>query len=291
MLVLDAKGGVLDVVGSGLRGMREGSFESCAFDDPQGLAFQNGVLFIADPRAHVVWKADMVERTLSRHAGTFGMGRAPLLERGPARETALRSPWDVAPRGPELFVALAGSHQIALVQDGFIDPVAGDGREAQLDGRGLASALAQPSGLSLDGDRLYVADSESSGVRVLDLRTREISSLAGGPGLFDFGDKLGAIEPGMLQHPLAVAATAAGLLVADTYNDKLKRFSPDGRRLERFFEGDLAQPAGLCVLPDGGVLVADTNRHRIVRVAADGSESRELLITGAPQAPRGTLLS
>ena len=290
VLVLDAKGFVIDAIGSGLRGRREGSFESCALDDPQGLAFQNGTLYIADARAHLVLRADMAERTVARLAGTGALGRGPLVERTPALETALRSPWDVAPRGPELYVALAGSHQVALVQDGFVEPIAGDGREAQLDGPGLQASLAQPSGLSLQGDVLYIADSESSGVRILDLRSRKLYSLAGGPGLFDFGDKTGPVEPGMLQHPLAVAATpSAGLLVADTYNDKLKRFSPDGLRLESFFEGGLGQPAGLCVLPDGDVLVADTNHHRLVHVSADGARARELVVTGAPEAVRGVV--
>ncbi len=291
VLVLDARGAVIDHIGSGLRGVREGAFESCALDDPQGLAFQNGMLYIADARAHLVFRADMAERTLSRLAGTGALGRGPLVERTPALETALRSPWDVAARGPELYVALAGSHQIALLQDGFVEPIAGDGREAQLDGPGPKASLAQPSGLSLQGDVLYVADSESSGVRILDLRSRKLYSLAGGPGLFDFGDKTGAVETGMLQHPLAVAATpSSGLLVADTYNDKLKRFSPDGLRLESFFEGGLGQPAGLCVLPDGDVLVADTNHHRILHVAADGSRARELPVTGAPEVVRGVVL-
>jgi thiol-disulfide isomerase/thioredoxin len=287
VLVLDAQGSVIDFVGSGLRGQREGGFEECALDDPQGLAFHGGVLYIADARAHLVWKADLMGRRLARFAGTGTLGRGPLLARTPALETALRSPWDLAPRGPELYVALAGSHQVAVIQDGSIEPVAGNGREAQLDGPALSAAMAQPSGLSLQGEVLYVADSESSGVRAIDLRSRKIYSLAGGPGLFDFGDKTGAIEPGMLQHPLAVAATAsAGLLVADTYNDKIKRFSPDGLRLESFFEGGLEQPGGLCVLPDGDVLVADTNHHRIVQVAADGSRARELEVVGAPEARR-----
>src|SRR5439155_1313192 len=188
---------------------------------------------------------------------------------------------------PELYVALAGSHQVALVQDDFIEPIAGDGREAQIDGSGLEAALAQPSGLSLQGDVLYVADSESSGVRAIDLRSRKIYSLAGGPGLFDFGDKVGPIEPGMLQHPLAVAATqSAGLLVADTYNDKIKRFSPDGLRLEPFYEGGLEQPAGLCVLPEGDVLIADTNHHRILKI---GARVEELKISGAPEPQRGVV--
>jgi len=291
VLVLDGNGAVRDTVGSGLRGFREGGFSDCALDDPQGLTVGEGTLFIADARAHVVARADLRERRLTRFAGTGALGRAPLEGRSPALQTALRSPWDLAARGDELYVALAGSHQVALVREGMIEPVAGNGREAQIDGRGTDSALAQPSGLSLQGDVLYVADSESSGVRAIDLRSRKIYSLCGGPGLFDFGDKLGAIEPGMLQHPLAVAATRSqGLLVADTYNDKLKRFSPDGLRLEPFHQGELAQPAGLCVLPGGEVLVADTNHHRLLLVSADGASARELPVRGAPPPRQGVAL-
>jgi thiol-disulfide isomerase/thioredoxin len=288
ILVLDADGVVRETIGSGLRGFREGAFASCALDDPQGLAVQGDALFVADARAHVVARADLEKKTLSRIAGTGELGRAPVLQRAPALETALRSPWDVAVRGGELFVALAGSHQVARVEGGFIEPVAGNGREAQIDGEGLEASLAQPSGLSLQGDVLYVADSESSGVRAIHLKTGKIYSLCGGPGLFDFGDRTGKIEPGMLQHPLAVAATrSSGLLVADTYNDKLKRFSPDGLRLEPFHAGDLEQPGGLAVLPDGQVLVADTNHHRLMLVSADGALARELPVIGAPEPQRG----
>ena len=76
VLVLDAKGSVIDCIGSGLRGMREGGFQRCALDDPQGLAFQNGMLDLADARAHVVFRADMAERTLSRLAGTGALGKS-----------------------------------------------------------------------------------------------------------------------------------------------------------------------------------------------------------------------
>jgi DNA-binding beta-propeller fold protein YncE len=291
VLVLGSDGAVQDTIGSGLRGHREGPFAEAALDDPQGLALDGDALYVADARAHAIFRADLRERRLERIAGTFELGRAPLEGKRSALETPLRSPWDLALRGHELYVALAGSHQIAMIdlREGTIEPVAGNGREAQLDGPASDAALAQPSGLSLSGDVLYVADSESSGVRVIDLRTRRVYSLAGGPGLFDFGDATGRIRPGMLQHPLAVASTPAGLLVADTYNGKIKRFSPDGLRLDPFFEGAadsrLAEPAGLAVLPSGEVLVADTNHHRIVKVSADGARAFELAIKAAP-APR-----
>jgi thiol-disulfide isomerase/thioredoxin len=291
VLLLGADGAVQDAIGSGLRGHREGPFAEAALDDPQGLVLDGDSLYVADARAHAVFRADLRNRTLHRLAGTFELGRAPLAERARALDTPLRSPWDLALRGRELYVALAGSHQIAAIalDEGTIEPVAGSGREALIDGPGLQAALAQPSGLSLQNDVLYVADSESSGVRAIDLRTRRVYTLAGGPGLFDFGDRVGKIETGMLQHPLAVAATPAGLIVADTYNDKLKRFSPDGLRLDPFFEGAadsrLAQPAGLAVLPSGEVLVADTNHHRVLKISADGARAFELIVRGA-SAPR-----
>ena len=123
--------------------------------------------------------------------------------------------------GGELYVALAGSHQIAMIdlREGTIELVAGDGREALVDGPGLSAALAQPSGLSLQGDVLYIADSESSGVRALDLRSRRLYTLAGGPGLFDFGDELGPIRPERLRacrqcgDPLALDALVRTHLV------------------------------------------------------------------------------
>jgi len=289
VLVLGPDGAVQDTIGSGLRGAREGPFAEAALDDPQGVALDGDSLYIADARAHAIFVADLGTREVKRLAGTFELGRAPLLEKGMAKETALRSPWDLALREHELYVALAGSHQIAMIdlREGTIEPIAGNGREALVDGAGEGSAFAQPSGLSLQGDVLYVADSESSGVRAIHLRSRRVYTLAGGPGLFDFGDEIGPVRPSMLQHPLAVAATdSSGLLVADTYNDKIKRFSPDGLRLESFFTGAidsrLSQPAGLAVLPSGEILVADTNNHRIVKLSPGGEKAYELSIRNAP---------
>ena len=180
VLLLGPDGAVQDTIGSGLRGHREGPFAEAALDDPQGLALSGDSLYIADARAHAVFRADLRERTLQRLAGTYELGRAPLSSRTQARDTPLRSPWDLALRDRELYVALAGSHQVAMIHldEGTIEPVAGNGREALIDGPGAQAALAQPSGLSLQNDVLYVADSESSGVRAIDSRTRKPASRA-----------------------------------------------------------------------------------------------------------------
>ncbi len=284
VLVLGHDGRVLLVIGSGTRGRREGSFHDAELDDPQGLALDagRGILYVADGGGQTIWAADLAQRTLSVAAGTGRLGEAPL--GGTARPAAavdLRTPWDLALAGRQLFVAMAGAHQIAVVDldAATIARYAGNGRESIADGSPRAASFAQPSGLSLDGDTLYVADSESSAVRALDLRNGETRTLVG-TGLFDWGDRDGPIELRMLQHPLAVAASPGGLWVADSYNGKIKRFSPGLDSLTTVLADaaglPLLGPAGLSVEPDGSLLVADTDRSRLLRLAPGAREAAVL---------------
>ena len=78
----------------------------------------------------------------------------------------LKSPWDLALKTGILIVAMAGPHQLWVV-DLLHDqayPYAGSGEEARRDGVVTEAAFAQPSGLAIDGNTLYVADAESGGV-------------------------------------------------------------------------------------------------------------------------------
>ena len=64
---------------------------------------------------------------------------------------------------------MAGPHQIWKLdlQTGMIGVWAGSGHENIEDGRPHTAKFAQPSGLATDGEHLFVADSEVSGVRVI----------------------------------------------------------------------------------------------------------------------------
>src|SRR5262249_23336466 len=142
--------------------------------------------------------------------------------------------------------------------------------------------LAQPSGLGLDRGEavLYVADSEASGVRAIDLprgkdrKTSRVRSLVG-QGLFEFGDVDGEGAAARLQHPLGLAWAGGVLYVADSYNHKIKRLSPQASRVETFLgtgppghgdgpagEAQFAEPSGLAAAGDK-LYVADTNNHAV----------------------------
>jgi sugar lactone lactonase YvrE len=294
VLCCDLDGAVRAAYGSGERGLADGPAAQARFDSPQGLWAEDGILYVADTENHAIRAVDLAQGTVSTLAGTGKQARWGA-RGGQGKETALNSPWDVLVQDRCLIVAMAGSHQIWRMNlgSGGILPWIGNGRENILDGPAGAAELAQPSGLALQGDVLYIADSESSAVRAFDLRSETLKTLVG-TGLFDFGDAEGG-GGNVLQHPLAVLADGKDVIVADTYNHRLKRLHPATGRV-RFWLGagkagyadgkDAAffEPSGLA-LHDGKLYVADTNNHRVRVVDMKTGETSTLPVARQAVAP------
>jgi hypothetical protein len=276
ILVTTFDGVVQLVIGNGVAGSEDGLFSECGFYRPQGLALIGERLFIADTENHKIREADLGSGQVRTIAGT-GRQAAWGGTGGLAVETSLSSPWDLAYDGRLLFVAMAGTHQIWVIDlaRGLALPYAGSGREARVDGTADEAAFAQPSGLALWNGRLFVADSESNIIREITLPpANDVRTIAGGD-LFEFGDRDGVGDQVRFQHPLGVAAAGPRLFVADTYNHKIRLLNVDERRAVTFAgtgesgdaDGDLAaarfyEPGGLTYAADR-LFIADTNNHAI----------------------------
>ncbi|GAC1540960.1 MAG: hypothetical protein NVS3B10_05570 [Polyangiales bacterium] len=277
IVVFDRSFAAKEVIGSGLAGMTDGSYAEASFRKPQGLAVSGDLLYVADTENHAIRVVDRKARTVKTVAGTGEIAHTQLEERGNARATALRSPWDLVVVKDRVYVALAGSHMIAALDPkaGTIEPWAGDGIERRYDNTGTDASFAQPSGLNTDGTTLWVADSETSSIRAVTLATREVKTLVG-KDLFVFGDVDGAPDLARLEHPLGVAVVGRALFIADTYNSKIKRLDlatstvrtiAGARDHKELFEpSGLAAPAGGAAGKDIEVFVVDTNNHRLARV-------------------------
>ncbi|MEO2087980.1 MAG: hypothetical protein ABGY75_00575, partial [Gemmataceae bacterium] len=192
------------------------------------------------------------------------------------------TPWDVWLDGARLFVAMAGSHQIWVMDTKTkkFGPFAGDQDENLQDGPRATAKFAQPSGLTSDGKTLFVADAEVSAVRTVPLDGQGAVGTLVGRGLFVFGDRDGPgrvddqarrmTTEALLQHPLAVAFHAGELYVADAYNSKIKVIDLASGGVSTFLGGPVKkgedpvfnEPAGLSVMGNS-LYVADTNAHRI----------------------------
>jgi sugar lactone lactonase YvrE len=276
IVITDLGGKKIAVAGTGEPGKADGAFDKAAFNDPQGMALDGDLLYVADRKNHLIRALNLEKRTVKTIAGTGKQGQARDAE-GPALEIGLNSPWDLLLNGERLFIAMAGHHQIWTLDTAkqTLAPYAGNGFENIRDGVLFASSFAQPSGLATDGSLLYVADSESSTVRSLPLNGRgevkTVVGLAERDNLFNFGDVDGSGDKVRLQHALGVAYHDGKLYLADTYNSKIKVIDPVKRECKTFLGGEpegwlatplFSEPGGISYA-DGKLYVADTNAHRI----------------------------
>ncbi len=295
IVITDLDGKKLGIIGSGTPGYKDGKFADAQFDDPQGMALDGELLYIADRKNHSIRAANLKTGEVKIFAGTGAQDSKSRFTDTPADplKTGLNSPWDLLMVDRTLFIAMAGHHQIWAcdLKDKKIQVYAGDGGENIKDGPLYASRFAQPSGLATDGKFLYVADSEVSAIRKLSTDGNGRVETLIGEGLFEFGDKDGTGKDVRIQHALGVIAHDGKIIIADTYNNKLKLLDPkttecktlavtgDPKEKELFNE-----PAGMSIAA-GKLYVADTNAHRIRVVDLKTLKVSTLPLTGVEPPP------
>jgi DNA-binding beta-propeller fold protein YncE len=278
LLDIDLKGDVRSIIGAGKEGNADGSYEQAQFHRPQGVTLSGDTLYVADTENHTIRRVNLNTQRVETIAGTgqqYGVVRTPTS--GIATQVALSSPWDLALSGNNLYIAMAGTHRIFVLylDTQKIEPFAGMGPEGLGDGSYAESFFAQPNGLALGHDTLYVADSETSAVRAIALTgDKQVRTLVG-TGLFDFGDVDGIGDTALLQHVQAVCMIDERVYLADTYNNRIKVLNPHTREVKQFAgtgtagfkdgllqEAEFNEPGGLAYA-DGRLYVADTNNNAI----------------------------
>ena len=328
IVVTTLEGKLLDTIGSGAIGRDDGDYAKATFDHPQGCALHNGVLYVSDTENHLLRKVDLKTKKVATIAGVgmqakhpwpgldeTGMGDLPDRFVGKPLQTALNSPWDLWVHDNDLYIAMAGPHQIwkMPLDESEIGPYAGNGREDIVDGPLLPkepfdrdyASFAQPSGLSSDGEWLFVADSEGSSIRAVPFdSTKEVRTIVGTADLpfgrlFEFGDVDGPKNKAKLQHCIGVTYAAGKLYVADTYNNKIravdaktgsvKTLAGKGRKEKGNSDkdGTFREPAGISHAK-GKLYVADTNNHLIRTIDLASGKVGTLTIAGlaAPSPPK-----
>ncbi|MFI1392291.1 thioredoxin-like domain-containing protein [Streptomyces griseoaurantiacus] len=253
-------------IGSGARGFADGTAEAAAFSEPQGLALlEDGSVVVADTVNHALRRLDVATGGVTTLAGTGRQWWQGSPTSGPAREVDLSSPWDAAVFGGRVWMAMAGVHQLWTYDPASetVEVAAGTTNEGLVDGPGAEAWFAQPSGLAAAGERLWLADSETSALRWVD--TEGAVHTAVGTGLFDFGHRDGAAEQALLQHPLGVTALPDGsVAVSDTYNHALRRFDPATGEVTTLAT-DLREPSDAVVVGED-IVVVESARHRLTRL-------------------------
>ncbi|PJA78412.1 MAG: hypothetical protein CO149_04185 [Nitrospirae bacterium CG_4_9_14_3_um_filter_51_5] len=178
------------------------------------------------------------------------------------------------------FIVDTWNHRIRRVdaKTGIIQTVAGTGQSKWTGdgGPGVSAALNEPVALVLDGARLYIADQSNNRIRMLDLESGVITTVAGTGESGYTGDGRPAVESA-LAGPSGLALDQDGnLYIADTFNGRIRMLDHHtgllstvaGNGAEFRYERGvneqsqaLARPYGIAITPQQSVLITDSDHH------------------------------
>ena len=267
IIITNHQGKIQSIYGGKKSGFKDGKINKVRFNLPQGVILTKTGVYVADSGNHRIRFIDFKTQITTTIAGG-GKDLSLLYPFDPAiqaTKTALSSPWDLTINHQHLFIAMAGTHQIWQyhINHQTIKILAGDGKEGITDGHFETATFSQPQGLIIQKNKLYVADAESSAIRVLDLNEKKVKTL-NGTGLFDFGDQNGDFKTAKLQHPNGLGwLTEDKILISDSYNHKIKRLDLEQQTIQTFIKNGLNEPSDIKRYQDF-ILIVDSNHDRIM---------------------------
>lgn len=221
------------------------------FSFPNGIAVDsNGTIYISENGNNVVRRITRTEGgvTVDTVAGMFNevtdedkQDRLNSTRQGIASyrdaglfDSAFRLPDEmiVAPDG-SIYVADAGNSVIRRIsQTGgqpVVESIAGNGVPGFADGVADKARFNTPTALalSLDGNFLFVADTNNNRIRKVDLVNRRVSTLAGGAGIGSTVDGPGGRA--VILQPIGIALDSDGVLyVTELGVSDIRRIDPAG---------------------------------------------------------------
>ncbi|AWH36614.1 hypothetical protein C1929_07525 [Stenotrophomonas sp. ZAC14D1_NAIMI4_6] len=275
-------GRVLRQFGLGTADFMDGNLAEAAFHRPQGLVLERESLYVADTGNHAVRRINLATGQVDTLCGN---GRPGTPVEGPVaqpRQVALDHPVGLAIADNQLHIAMAGDNRLWSFHLGLrsLQWRAGSGAIDERDGSGHMAAFAQPTGLAVVQQVLYVADALGSSIRAVQLRGDLVQTLVG-QGTWRFGAEDGPRGQASLQYPQAIALSpdAPVLWIADTGNGRLRTLRLGGgdlvtQPLPRRLHG----PAGLAV-GAGAVWIAETDAHAVLRFDPDSGVLSEVPIS------------
>ena len=243
-------------------GKRSGEFadpEASTFAQPSGLAVEASTLYVADSESNIIRAVSGEEVRTLAGGDLFEFGDRD----GEGDEVRLQHPLGLAVVGGRLFIADTYNHKLKVLdpRSGRVSTFAGTGKPGQTDGP--RPEFYEPGGLSTARGKLYVADTNNHAVRVVDLATKQTTTL-----------RMQGLQPPAAS---AAAAEAAESVEASPNAEQSKlptqRLAAAG---DAALVVEVALPAGYHLNPDAPNRYTVTVEDGAERLALDGADPKAL---------------
>lgn len=168
-----------DFAGNGVEALVDGAHGQASFTQPSDLAIALDHLFVADAEASAIraitLDGDPEVMTLIGH-GLFEFGDVD----GAGEEVRLQHPTGIAAAGQTIYIADSYNHKIKSLNpaNGQVKTLVGSGKAGLADGAFAEAQLFEPEGLAVINGKLYIADTNNHVVRVADLKSQLVQTLA-----------------------------------------------------------------------------------------------------------------
>ena len=269
---------VFTIAGTGEKGDKNGPGNEATFYHPQGIDIRaDGTIIIADGRIHKIRGIDL-DGNVYTIARTGESGDKD----GPGNEATFNYPVGIVVRNDgTIIVSDMYNRKIRGIDlNGNVFTIAGTGVIGDKDGPGNEATFYHPQGIAVRNDgTIIVADTGNCKIKGIDL-DGNVYTIA---GTGEVGDKDGLGNEAIFYYPRGIAVQNDGtIIIADTYNHKIKGIDPDGNVFTIAGTGEVGDkdgpgneamfnyPHGIAVRNDGTIIVSDTANHKIRGIDPDG---------------------
>jgi DNA-binding beta-propeller fold protein YncE len=285
---IDPAGLLSTLAGNGAKGEAGdgGPAAKALLNGPHSLAVSpDGDLYVADTWNARLRKIDARSGVITTVAGGGIKGYGG--DAGPSGEARFGDLYCVAfdPKGERLYLADLDNRRIRVIdrKSGIVSTIAGNGRRGvPTDGADARTApLLDPRAVAADAaGNVYILERSGNALRVVD-RTGRIRTVAG-TGRKGFSGDGGSALRAELNGPKHLCIDRDGsVLIADTENHVIRRYSPDTGKIERVAgtgtkgtggvggppeQVQLNQPHGVFVHPSGALYIADSSNNRVLKI-------------------------
>ncbi|HEY1587117.1 MAG TPA: hypothetical protein VGH63_15585, partial [Polyangia bacterium] len=240
----------------------DGPLAIAHFRDPWQLVCDGaGHVYMTEDAANHIREIDLKTGEVSTLAGSPNqVGSSD----GVGAEATFHGPSGLALRGGRLYIADVEHHLLRVLDIATRRVTTLAGNVSGLgwkDGPLAGARFNEPEGLALDGDSLYLGDTDNNAIRKIDLTNGIVSTVT---GALERGSADGTRTQARFYKPMSVAADGQGhLYVADTLNNSVRAVQLPGGAVTTLARFD-ATPLGLGVV--GSDVIVGLADHRVVRI-------------------------